>query len=164
MQTKYYDREKAIAYAHTWAFGRNPRYFDFSALGGDCTNFTSQALYAGAGVMNPKPILGWYYYSANNRAPAWTGVQYLYNFLTTNKGAGPYGAELPLQQAMPGDVIQLSRDGVRFSHSLLIVRIGEPVSPENILIATHTLDSDNRPLSSYVYHSRRLIHIIDARK
>ena len=45
-----YDRQKAVAYARRWALGRNPAYFDFQDLGGDCTNFASQCLYAGAGV------------------------------------------------------------------------------------------------------------------
>lgn len=29
--------------------GRSPAYYDFSRIGGDCTNFASQGLYAGAG-------------------------------------------------------------------------------------------------------------------
>ncbi len=28
-----YDREKAVAYAHKWAYGRNPAYGDFSEMG-----------------------------------------------------------------------------------------------------------------------------------
>ena len=28
-----YNRDKAVAYAHKWAFGRNPAYFDFSNIG-----------------------------------------------------------------------------------------------------------------------------------
>lgn len=34
-----YNRRAAVAYAHKWAFGRNPAFYDFSDLGGDCTNF-----------------------------------------------------------------------------------------------------------------------------
>ena len=52
---------KAVAYARRWAFGRNPDYYDFSRLGGDCTNYASQVLFAGAGVMNFTPTYGWYY-------------------------------------------------------------------------------------------------------
>jgi len=33
-----YNRVKAVEYAHKWAFGRNPKYFNFDKLGGDCTN------------------------------------------------------------------------------------------------------------------------------
>jgi len=36
-----YNREKAIEYAQKWAYKRNPRYFDFEDIGGDCTNVVS---------------------------------------------------------------------------------------------------------------------------
>ena len=45
-----YNRSAAVEYAHQWAFGRNPEFYDFSQIGGDCTNFASQCLYAGGGV------------------------------------------------------------------------------------------------------------------
>ena len=41
-----------------WALLRNPAYLDFHGLGGDCTTFVSQCLYAGAGVMNRTPVYG----------------------------------------------------------------------------------------------------------
>ena len=85
-----YDRAAAVRYAHLWAYGRNPRYYDYEGIGGDCTNFASQCIYAGAGVMNDTPTFGWYYINANDKAPAWTGVEYLYNFLTRRTpSAGP---------------------------------------------------------------------------
>jgi hypothetical protein len=43
-----YDRARALAYAEKWALSRNPAYFSFDGLGGDCTNFISQCLYAAA--------------------------------------------------------------------------------------------------------------------
>ena len=52
-----YNRENAVAYAKKWAYGRNPKYYDFSDLGGDCTNFASQCIYAGSGIMNYTPTL-----------------------------------------------------------------------------------------------------------
>ena len=52
MQLLSYDREAAVAYARRFALSRNPAYYDFSDLGGDCTNFASQCIYAGAGIMN----------------------------------------------------------------------------------------------------------------
>ena len=69
-----YDRAAAVNYAHQWAHGRNPAYYNFDGIGGDCTSFASQCLYAGAGVMNFTPTYGWYYRSLQDRAPAWTGV------------------------------------------------------------------------------------------
>ena len=35
-----YNREAAVAYAHTWAYRRNPAYFDFSGIGGDLQDIT----------------------------------------------------------------------------------------------------------------------------
>ncbi|GAE88597.1 hypothetical protein JCM21531_2050 [Acetivibrio straminisolvens JCM 21531] len=97
-----YNRAKAVEYAHRWAFGRNPKYFNFDKLGGDCTNFASQVLFAGSNVMNFTPTYGWYYIDANRRTPSWTGVNYLYNFLVNNKGAGPYAVQSDVKDIQPG--------------------------------------------------------------
>ena len=81
MRLAPYDRAAAVMYAHRWAYGRNPQFYDYESLGGDCTNFASQCLYAGGGLMNYTPELGWFYINGSNKAPAWTGVQYLFQFL-----------------------------------------------------------------------------------
>ncbi len=156
---KIYQRNAAITYAHTWAFNRNRKYYNFDGLGGDCTNFVSQCLYAGCGVMNYTRDFGWYYSSPSNRAAAWAGVPYLYRFLTTNRGPGPYASDLPISAAVPGDVIQLSFDGEAYKHSLLVVSVGDEPAPENILLTTHTNDADNKPLALYTYMNARLLHI-----
>lgn len=67
-----FSRERVQAYAHRWAFGRNPEYLAFDRLGGDCTSFVSQCLLAGGAPEDPTPLWGWYYRSGNNKAPAWT--------------------------------------------------------------------------------------------
>lgn len=159
MRTKAYDRESALSYAHKWAFGRNPQYYDFENLGGDCTNFASQVLFAGSGIMNPTPTYGWYYYSLNNRAPAWSGVEYLYNFLVNNRGVGPVAVETDVSQVVPGDIVQLSFNGWVFEHSPIISTVGEIPSPENILITTHTFNADNYPLNNFSYARARYLHI-----
>jgi hypothetical protein len=159
MRAKPYDRAKAVAYAHQWAYGHNPRYYDFTNLGGDCTNFTSQALYAGAGVMNPTPTYGWYYYSLHSRSPSWTGVEYLYRFLVNNRGVGPVAVETDISHVEPGDIVQYSFDGRSFQHSPMIVSVGDPPSPSNVLFAAHTDDLDNAPLTTYEYVKLRFLHI-----
>lgn len=160
LQTAAYDREAAVLYAHEWAYGRNPRFYDYENLGGDCTNFASQCLYAGGGVMNYTPELGWYYIDANQKAPAWTGVIYFYNFLTrSGRWTGPVGREVSLQEIQPGDFIQLSFDGKEFQHTPIVVQANQPQSPENILLAAHSFDADNRPLSTYSYQAIRFLHI-----
>ena len=154
-----YNRDKAVRYAHKWAFKRNRHYLDFSGIGGDCTNFISQCLYAGGADMNYTEIFGWYYNSEDDRAAAWTGVQYLYNFLVKNEGPGPFGSDIPLYELLPGDIVQISFQKGIFSHSLLVVETGKKVTPDTVLIATHSLDSDYRPLSTYSMLTRRCLKI-----
>jgi hypothetical protein len=79
-----YNRTRAVAYAKTWALKRNPNYLNFDKLGGDCTNFASQCIFAGSGVMNYTPVLGWYYNNSQDRTASWSGVQYLANFLISD--------------------------------------------------------------------------------
>ena len=161
MEILNYDRQAAYAYARKWAFGRNPKFYNFDKLGGDCTNFASQCIYAGAGVMNYTPTFGWFYKSLNERTPSWTGVEYLYNFLVNNTdGAGPFAEEVALDKLEPGDIVQLGRSTGDFYHSPVVVS----VKNGRILVAAHTYDAFNKPLNSYVFERVRGIHILGVRK
>ena len=53
--TKPYNRERAVEYAKRWALDRNPLFVDFTEIGGNCTNFVSQAVLAGSCTMNYTP-------------------------------------------------------------------------------------------------------------
>lgn len=154
-----YDRDAAVAYARKWGLARNPQYYDYDALGGDCTNFASQCLYAGSRVMNYKPTFGWYYIGPNNHSPSWTGVPYLYNFLTRVSGIGPAGAEVLIARVEPGDISQFAGASPRFSHTQVIVSVGDPPGLDNIRICAHTFDCLDRPLSTYHFQKIRFIHI-----
>lgn len=157
---KQYNREKAIEYAYKWAYGRNKQYYAFDGLGGDCTNFISQCLYAGTGVMNYTPVYGWFYINLNNRTPAWTGVEFFYHFLTSNRGPGPTGELTDMFDVEPGDIIQLKFAGLnRFTHSLMINDIKNPVTEANIFVTTHDRNCFNCPLNLYIYDSLRFIKI-----
>lgn len=154
-----YEREAAVSYAEKWALRRNPKYLDFSALGGDCTNFVSQCLYAGKMPMNYMHTFGWYYRSGNAKAPAWSGAAQLYNFLTQkNVRPGPFALECTPEEVMPGDILQLSFDGNIFSHSLLAVES----SPSAIYVAAHSDDAWHRNLDEYLYVKIRALHILGA--
>lgn len=163
LQVLPYDRAAAVAYAHRWALGRNPQFYDYEEIGGDCTNFASQCLYAGTGIMNFTPIYGWYYINANEKAPAWTGVEYFRNFLVRKESSpGPFAEETTLSGLLPGDFIQLNFKGEVFGHTPIVVKIGSPATPENTLIAAHSYDADYRPLSTYTYQGIRYLHILGA--
>lgn len=154
MPIRQYNREAAVNYAREWAFRRNPQFYDFNYIGGDCTNFASQCIYAGSGIMNYTPIYGWYYRSLSDRSASWSGVEYLYNFLTTNTSVGPFASVASESEILPGDIIQLGRANGDFYHTLVVTEI----YPE-ILVAAHTNDVLDRPLSSYNYDVARFLHI-----
>lgn len=153
---KDYDREAAVRYAVKWALGHNPLYYDYSEIGGDCTNFASQCLYAGSGVMDYTTDFGWYYINANRKAPAWTGVPFLYQYLTRSvRTPGPKARLTDRGGVRPGDLIQLSFDGISFTHTLVVLK-WDPV----ILIAAHSEDSLFRPLTAYSYQTARYLSIV----
>ncbi len=160
-----YDEIAAVAYARKWAFGRNPAYYDFDKLGGDCTNFASQCLFAGVGVENFTPDLGWFYESIEERAAAWTGVEFFYNFLVGNvqgigDGSGPFGKEISFQELRMGDFVQFGRATGDFYHTPIVVGFSRGVP----LVAAHTNDAYGRPITTYRYERVRCIRILGARK
>ncbi len=156
---KPYLRERAVAYARKYAFGQNPIFGNFRGIGGNCTNFVSQSVYAGSCVMNYTPTFGWYYVSMEDRSPSWTGVQFFYNFMVDNKGVGPFGKEASLDEVEIGDVIQLGNNQDGFYHTLLVVGF----EGEDPLVAAQTDDAYARPLSTYSYDFNRFIKILGVR-
>ena len=157
--TKPYQRERAVAYAKKYAFGQNPIFGNFRGIGGNCTNFVSQSIYAGSCVMNYTPTFGWYYVSLDDRSPSWTGVQFFYNFITGNSDVGPYGEETTPDGIEIGDVIQLGNEQGGFYHTLLVVGF----DGDDPLVAAQTDDAFSRPLSTYVYDFARYIKILGVR-
>ncbi len=149
-----YDRNAAVAYARKWALDRNPAYYNFDTAGGDCTNFASQSIYAGAHTMNYTPTMGWYYRSSYDRTPSWSGVEYLYNFLVNNNSVGPHARVVTQDEVEPGDIVQLGTASGDFYHSPVITSI-KPI----ILVAAHTDDSLDRPLFTYRFAKARFLHI-----
>ena len=159
--TKRYNRENAVAYAKRWALLRNPLFTDYTRLGGNCTNFVSQAILAGSCAMDYSSPFGWYYVADGDRAPAWTGVEFFYNFLVgaggyppTNQRQGPFGREVLASQTEIGDVVQLARSG-DFYHTLIITGY----APRDILVSAQSDDALDRRLSSYNFGSLRFIHV-----
>lgn len=156
MKILEYDRLSSKLYAKRWANDRNPAYFNFDRLGGDCTNFVSQCVFSGAKIMNFDKNNGWYYSSINNRAPAWTGVKFFHDFLTKNKGFGPFGAETNAYNANIGDVIFLINNKNEYYHTLFL----SDKKGEKLFCSAHTFDAYNRPLESYLYYRAEFVHIL----
>ena len=164
MERIEYNRDLAVEYARQWAFRRNPAYYDFEKIGGDCTNFASQCLFAGIGVMNYTKDVGWYYRSLADRSAAWTGVEYFYNFLTANAegvgdGAGPFAEIVEMDRLEIGDFVQFGRGTGDFYHTPIVVGFSRGIP----LLAAHSYDVFNRPLTTYRYEKLRCLHIIGGR-
>ena len=116
--------------------------------------------------MNFTPEFGWYYINPQERAPAWTGVPFFWNFLTRDiPTAGPFGVGTMMEFMRPGDFIQIrfQSSGDEFAHTPVVVSVGFPPRLDNILVAAHSNDADNRPLSSYEKVAEmRFLHILGA--
>ena len=153
-----YNRQKVYEYAQKWAHGRNPKYYNYDPVGGDCTNFVSQCIYAGCNQMNYNKINGWYYINGNQKSPSWTGVEFLFNFLISNKVVGPKGEETDIANLEIGDIIQLSFNNVSFTHSLVVVQNGTNIY--NTLIAAHTYDVFGKSVAEYEFEKYRCVHIL----
>lgn len=150
-----YNVEKSVNYALKWAMNRNPAYYDYSHIGGDCTNFISQCIFSGAKIMNYDFNDGWYYVNANDKSPSWTGVNFLSRFLLNNKGLAPFAKLVSSPLISKGDIIQLGNDG-RFFHSLIVTEIknGTP------LVCSHSFDALNKPLYDYTFSQLKIIRIL----
>ena len=157
--TKPYVRENALLYANRFALSQNPIFGNFKGIGGNCTNFVSQCIYAGSCRMNYTKTFGWYYISMDERAPAWTGVEYFYNFITKNEGVGPFGRDASADEVEVGDVIQLAKNEGGYYHTLIIIGF----DGDDPLIAAQTDDALGRPLSTYEYDYSRYIKILGVR-
>lgn len=144
-----FNRFLSVEYAKKHVFNYNKDYYDFNALGGDCTNFVSQCLHAGGIAMNFAKN-GWYYLNLNNRSPAWTGVEEFWNFGIKNKGAGLKLTPRRINELEIADIIQLG-NGNEFYHTLLVTE----VKNGKIFVSAHTRNAFNVPLSDYAFITLR---------
>lgn len=160
MKEYEYNRKLAVEYALRYSLNYNPKYYDFTKIGGDCTNFMSQCIFAGTDTMNFTRETGWYYITLNSRSPAWTSVYYLYKFLVNNKSIGPYGEVTDIDNIEPGDIVQLNTSENDFHHSVIV----SDIINGKIFVCAHTYDVMNKPLFDYDIKEIRPIHILGYRK
>ena len=111
---------------------------------------------------------GWYYNSVDDYAAAWTGVYYLFRFITTlyeDFPLGPEGCGVSVNQAEVGDVIQFSWDGDNYwNHSVIIVQTDLlPSEGQTHWVAGHSPDVDFYPFDyfaiDYPDMTYRFLHI-----
>ena len=124
-----YHREAAVRYARefcgaAWGCGNggryNPKYRDYTDIGGDCTNFTSQVLHAGGLPMTSV----WYYRAGSGGSRAWVQTEALVQYLLASgrvrlmaRGRFPEvmkadgSGKAPIDRLEPGDVIGYQEKG-----------------------------------------------------
>ena len=77
--------------------------------------------------MNYTPDIGWYYLSPQNRAAAWTGVEYFAKFLLGNfegeigNGEGPFAIQTDLTKIQIGDFLQFGKATDDYYHTPIVV-------------------------------------------
>lgn len=180
-QAQQYNRKKAVAYADkyagtAWGAGNkhryNPKYQDYTALGGDCTNFASQCVgdkKEGGGL---RMRGGWYYYRSGG-SQSWVQTDAFKDFLL-HSGYGRIIKKGGFSQIMnpskkndltaigqlkPGDLIgyEIKGDVDHFSVVIGFDANGYP------LVNSHTADRYHVPfdLGWDKYTKYWLIHIRD---
>lgn len=148
-----YDQAAARSYADYWWNKRNSDFNDYSNSGGDCTNFASQVIYAGAPQMDNSGSYQWYNYGNWNASSSWLVVGWLYDYLTHNTWTGPYGYNSNMCNMFWGDVIQL-HNGSFWAHSVVVVSSIYPQrcwDPSYIWVDAHSTDRYHYPLSNYAW-------------
>ena len=116
--------------------------------------------------MNRTVDFGWYYISEADRAPAWSSVEYFYDFMTgvpafasRNGGIGPFAMEVPRRSAVPGDVVQYADQEGDWYHTVII----SAIENGEIYVCAHSDDALDRPISSYNFATARFLHIMGVR-
>lgn len=120
-----YNRTNAVNYARTWALKLNPKWgnYESKGYGGDCTNFTSQCIYAGGipfDFYGTSDYVKWYWYSNDKRVAPWTGAKQFNYYVQYNKGYGLKAHFGRLEDMMPGDIVQLGGNYPQTYHSMII--------------------------------------------
>lgn len=136
-------RTKVSNYALQWSNNsqhnglRNPYYREF---GNDCTNFVSQAVYAGGWYMDNPYYYGQWYYSDSYVPPAWSVTDNFVNYAVASGRA----TRLSLASAALGDILIFDNTPYGdVDHLGVITGIGK----DGILYSAHTSERHNYPLN-----------------
>lgn len=140
------NRSSIVSYATKYAYNYNPAYISYAAQHADCTNFASQAMYAGGWKKN-------YEWMGNDVATtnAWAVADDFYWYglgrsLTTYANMIPVSGS-PYQTMRTGDLMFFTYSGSRkIKHAMIITKI---INGEAYL-TYHSNDNLNAPFSSIV--------------
>ncbi len=159
--TLAYSSASSTRYALDYALNPNPNYADFTNLGGDCTNFISQCLYAGGKSMHYGTAYSgscWYYTTSTNRSSTWTGASQFRNYVTSGNSQLNMSTS-NWNNVVNGDIIQLMSSGSAY-HSLIITGVAySSYGRSDILVCAHTTNRRHVSLSAYYSGTKAYYHV-----
>jgi hypothetical protein len=141
----YYDRNAAAAYARRYALNYNTSYKSFT---NDCTNFISQALYAGGwtytGSEFSRTSNTTWYYGSLSQSYTWAGAHnhYLFHANMDRSWIAEQSAWLIIGEPIN---IDFEGDG-HIDHTVIITKVD---SYNNQYVSYHTTNSLDKPLSYF---------------
>jgi len=132
-----YTGSAAASYAYKYALSYNPNYISFRK---DCTNFASQAIYAG-GIKQQLTndtnynYLKWYYSTSTSYSTSWINVDDLFDVLDSNTIYSTVKSSASSLQL--GDIIQydIGKDG-NYEHTAVVTKSDST----GVLVSYHTTD------------------------
>ncbi|MGN0514249.1 MAG: amidase domain-containing protein [Lachnospiraceae bacterium] len=156
-----YNTSAATNYALTYALTPNTSYADFTNIGGDCTNFISQCLYAGGKNMHYGAAYTgdcWYYTTSTNRSSTWTGAAEFRSYvLSSNSQLGMSTSDW--NNVSNGDIIQMLSSDSAY-HSLIITGVAySSYGRSDLLVCAHTTNRRHVSLNSYYSGTKAYYHV-----
>lgn len=167
-----YNRTRAVNYADTYWSNYNTAWY-VTEPNNDCTNYVSQALYAGEGK-NPPDTSGmttapnrdyttdWYYVWNNSGSLPWIRVGRQFTFITGNTNKiGPNGTSTAsFCNTNVGDVVQLYNPVDGWFHEGIITMIVNPCGGlQFYYVNAHTINRYHYPLAYWAQYTMRFIKI-----
>lgn len=151
VDSKGYNYQAMSNYARRHVHNYNPSYRRFNDVGGDCTNFISQALRAG-GWQNDS---GWYrdyhnwWYNSGNQTWSWINVNYWASFALSSRRSFNLTNVWLLSL---GDILQMDFTSNQSKDHSMIVTVRSSTMP---YLTYHSNDTLNRSLQSLLDSHRQ---------
>lgn len=165
-----YNRDKAKEYIDKYWNNYNPAYPSFQGGGGDCANFVSQILYAGGMQWqygdNPQNYIkadAWYCKPGATNKDGDRRISFTWkvaasfknhwvgraskHIMMTNKEAKENMDEIIMQMRI-ADVVQFCYADGKPWHTLAITDIASAINKKDIILASHTYNSNTRSLNN----------------
>ena len=156
-----YDRAAAYDYLMAYCDERNPAWYAYDEVGGNCMNFGSQVLLAGGIPEDEKGDEEWYWDGQNDLDLSWINVGHFYDYCRDNEGFGLVAdTEAGYYTGEVGDVLIVGFAGDH-RHTTVISHVVKDETGDTVdyLISCNTTNYRDFPASAYYYTFHRLVKI-----